>query len=242
MAGILLLGASGLVGGEALRIALKRGEIDSVVAPTRHPLPAAPKLVNPVSSTLEAFVPEIAGWACGSVVCALGTTRKKAGSAEALRHVDYELPLLFARAAHGAGAVTCSVVTSIGASVSSPIFYARTKGELERDLRNVGFQTLTILRPMLLGGAGESDASGKRPSWPWLRPFGRFCPGAFALARRQRSRGSSSMQPSSHVPASGWSRRGSWHPQTHGKTNAASECATTRKESGLWASCRARSR
>lgn len=152
MTSILLLGGSGLVGGESLQIALNHNSVARVVAPTRRPLPAHPKLVNPVSSTLEALLPEVAGWATESVVCALGTTRKKAGSDEALRHVDYELPLSFAQAARKAGATALSVVTSIGASPSSRLFYARTKGELERDLQTLGFQSLTVLRPMFIDG------------------------------------------------------------------------------------------
>src|ERR1700685_4138860 len=58
MTAILLLGASGLVGGESLRIALNKNDVSKIVAPTRRALPAHPKLVNPVSSTLESFVPE----------------------------------------------------------------------------------------------------------------------------------------------------------------------------------------
>ena len=46
---ILLLGASGLVGRETLRLALGRGDVDSVVAPTRKPLPPHGKLINPVA-------------------------------------------------------------------------------------------------------------------------------------------------------------------------------------------------
>src|SRR6266403_4925401 len=122
MTSVLLLGGSGLVGGESLRLALAHDGVTRVVAPTRHPLPAHPKLVNPVSSTLLSLLPEVAGWKIDSVICALGTTRKKAGSDEALRQIDYELPLSFARASRAAGAATFAVVTSIGASPSSGLF------------------------------------------------------------------------------------------------------------------------
>ena len=59
MANVLLLGGSGLVGHEALRLALNHDVISKVVAPTRRPLSAHPKLVNPVSSTLDALVPAL---------------------------------------------------------------------------------------------------------------------------------------------------------------------------------------
>lgn len=161
MTAILLLGASGLVGGESLRIALSKSGVSKIVAPTRRALPAHPKLANPVSSTLESFVPEVAGWATDAVICALGTTQKKAGSRDALRHVDYELPLSFARAARKAGTSAFAVVTSIGASPSSHLFFARTKGELERDLQALGFRSLTIVRPMFMEGERAEVRSGE---------------------------------------------------------------------------------
>jgi uncharacterized protein YbjT (DUF2867 family) len=175
MTSVLLLGASGLVGAASLQVALHHDRVVRVVAPTRRTLPAHPKLMNPVSSSLESLLPEVADWATDSVICALGTTRKKAGSNDALRHVDYELPLSFARASQKTGATVFAVVTSIGASPTSSLFYARTKGELERDLQAVGFQSLTILRPMFIDGAhaefrrGEAAVTLRSTYWRRLR-------------------------------------------------------------------------
>jgi uncharacterized protein YbjT (DUF2867 family) len=87
-----------------------------------------------------------------AVVCALGTTIGKAGSKEAFREVDYVLPLAFARSAHQLGAETFVLVSASVASVSSPFFYPRIKGEIERDIELVGFKSLTIVRPSLIGG------------------------------------------------------------------------------------------
>ena len=47
---------------------------------------------------------EAAGWTVDAVICALGTTIQKAGSKEAFRHIDRELPLAFAKLAHERGA------------------------------------------------------------------------------------------------------------------------------------------
>ena len=48
MTRLLLLGASGLVGREVLALALADPRVALVVAPTRRPLPAQPRLDNPV--------------------------------------------------------------------------------------------------------------------------------------------------------------------------------------------------
>ena len=152
---ILLLGASGLVGKNVLAQALTHPAITSVVAPTRHPLAPHPKLTNPVSDHLESLLSEGVAWGIDGVVCALGTTISKAGSKEAFRKVDYVLPLAFARSAHEQGAETFVLVSASVASVSSAIFYPRVKGEIERDIELVGFKSLTIVRPSLIGGERE---------------------------------------------------------------------------------------
>jgi len=92
-----------------------------------------------------------------AAICATGTTIKKAGSKEAFRSVDHDLPLSFARLAHQAGTQNFALVSAIGASVDSSFFYARVKGELERDIREIGFRSLTILRPSIIGGERDED-------------------------------------------------------------------------------------
>ena len=149
---ILLLGASGLVGRNVLAEAVAHPAITSVVAPTRLPLVPHPKLTNCVSDRLESLLPEGVARGIDTVVCALGTTSSKAGSKEAFREVDYVLPLAFARSAHEQGAETFVLVSASVASVSSPFFYPRIKGEIERDIELVGFKSLTIVRPSFIGG------------------------------------------------------------------------------------------
>jgi uncharacterized protein YbjT (DUF2867 family) len=85
----------------------------------------------------------------------------KAGSKVAFREVDYVLPLQFAIAARSCGAKTLALVTAIGASVDSRFFYARTKGELERDVQAIGFQSLTIVRPSMIGGQRNERRLGE---------------------------------------------------------------------------------
>jgi uncharacterized protein YbjT (DUF2867 family) len=91
------------------------------------------------------------------VFCALGTTIRKAGSQEAFRRIDLELPLRSATEALKAGAEQFIVVSSVGADAASKNFYLRTKGELERDLAKLPFKAIHILRPSLL--------IGKRPEF-----------------------------------------------------------------------------
>ena len=158
---VLILGATGLVGWSSLAQALAHPSITQVIAPTRKPLPPSSKLTNPVSEQLELLLPEVLSWGVDAVICALGTTMGKAGSKEAFRQVDYVLPLAFARLAHQQGAETFALVSAIGASVTSSFFYPKTKGEVERDMKLVGFRSLTIFRPSIIGGKREESRFGE---------------------------------------------------------------------------------
>jgi len=158
---LVILGASGLVGSKVLEQALADPKIEGIIAPTRSPLPAHSKLTNPVAQDLESLLPEVSGWPITAVICAVGTTIEKAGSKDAFRHVDYELPLAFAQLSHQQGVEIFALVSAIGASSSSRFFFARVKGDLERDLTSVGFRSLTIVRPSIIGGERSEHRTGE---------------------------------------------------------------------------------
>ncbi|MFP8833322.1 NAD-dependent dehydratase [Hydrogenophaga sp. XSHU_21] len=148
---LLIAGATGLVGSHALRQALSHPQVQRVVAPTRRPLPTHPRLFNPVVDFDH--LPEDADWwAVNGVVCALGTTMKLAGSKAAFHRVDHDLPVRVGHLALRHGAQAFAFNSALGADVSSRVFYSRTKGETERDLLALGFPSLTLVRPGLIGG------------------------------------------------------------------------------------------
>lgn len=151
----LLLGATGLVGGHLLTALLGDENYVQIIAPTRRPLPPPlrdrPRLTNPVVD-FDRLTTELEGFACDDLYLALGTTRKTAGSAEAFRRVDYDYVILAAAVARRRGAGQCLLVSSAGADAASRLLYPRTKGEVERDLRKMGFWALHIFRPGVLVG------------------------------------------------------------------------------------------
>lgn len=93
--------------------------------------------------------------------CALGTTIKTAGSQEAFYHVDHDLVVDFAKNAKAAGARTFVLVSSVGATTKTANFYLRVKGETERDLESMGFDSLIILRPSMLMGERKEFRFGE---------------------------------------------------------------------------------
>ncbi len=148
---VLLAGASGMVGREVLRQALADPRVGEIVAPARRPLAANTKLINPLVD-FDALPADAAWWKADAVICTLGTTIRNAGSQAAFRKVDFDYPLAVARHALAHGASTFVLTSASGANANSRIFYSRTKGELERSLRALGYGSLCLVRPGLLGG------------------------------------------------------------------------------------------
>ena len=151
MTTILLAGASGLVGQAVLKQCLADPRITQVFAPTRRALPTHAELLNPIVD-FSALPEDAAWWKADAVICTLGTTIRQAGSKEAFRQVDHHYPLALATLAQRHGTPTFVLTSAMGADPGSRIFYSRTKGELERDLSAMGFTSLTLVRPGLLGG------------------------------------------------------------------------------------------
>jgi uncharacterized protein YbjT (DUF2867 family) len=94
--------------------------------------------------------------------CCLGTTIKVAGSQAAFRKVDLDAVLAFARAAKGSGARHLSVISALGASANSGVFYNRVKGEMEQAVAQLGFVSVHLLQPSLLLGERSELRAGER--------------------------------------------------------------------------------
>ena len=155
----VIAGASGLVG-EFVLNELQRSDYTRVIAPVRRPLIGAGRVENVVGGLDQ--LEQIKLDPGSDLFCALGTTISKAGSQEAFRSVDYELPLKFAKWGKANGAVCFILVSSVGADASSSNFCLRTKGELERDLEALAFPSLHIFQPSFLVGPRREQRLGER--------------------------------------------------------------------------------
>ena len=54
------------------------------------------------------------------------------------------------------------VSVGVGADPKSSMFYSRIKGELDRDVQQLGFERVRILRPSLLGGDRQNARPGEK--------------------------------------------------------------------------------
>ena len=176
----LVIGATGLVGSQLLPQLLNDARFDKVVSFGRRKTGQShPKLQEQV---VDFEAP--ASWASqvqGDLAfSALGTTRKQAGGLAGQKKVDYHYQLAFAKTAAKNGVPCYVLVSASSANPSSSIFYTRIKGELDRDVQQLGFERVRILRPSLLGGRPRARV-GERLGGALLGAVN-----AFGIARKYR--------------------------------------------------------
>jgi uncharacterized protein YbjT (DUF2867 family) len=162
----LVAGASGLVGSSLVKMLLQETEYDAVHILVRKELNLAhPNLYQHVVDFdhLEAQNFE---FKVDDAFVTLGTTIAKAGSKSAFYKVDHDYVISFARKSLSSGATGIFVVSSMGANPASSIFYNKVKGEMEEDMKAIGFPRLGIFRPsLLLGPRTEKRTGEKFASW-----------------------------------------------------------------------------
>ena len=104
---------------------------------------------------------------------ALGTTIKKAGSQQAQWKIDYTYQYEVAKAAKANGVATMALVSSAWATADSKVFYTRMKGQLEEDIKKLGFRSLSIMCPPSLIRK-DTDRLGERLSVSLLQALNKI--------------------------------------------------------------------
>ena len=148
----LIIGSNGLVGSYLVQELLDSEKFESVIVLVRksffNPHPKLKEIIFDFENetAIKSLEP------VNHIFCCLGTTIKKAGSKEAFRFVDYELPLRFALWAEKTNANSFSVVTAMGANSNSSIFYNKVKGKIEDELKKMTIPIIQIFQPSLIMG------------------------------------------------------------------------------------------
>jgi uncharacterized protein YbjT (DUF2867 family) len=176
---VLVAGATGLVGRALVQQLVARPGHEPVHLMVRRPQDEVPRgaIAHVVDFARLPVLPP-----AQEAYCALGTTIKVAGSQEAFRAIDHDAVIAFAQGARAAGVKRFAVVSALGADARSRNFYSRVKGEMERDLRRLGFETLVIARPSLLAGSrsglGQPERLGERMALAVTGPIAPLIPKA----------------------------------------------------------------
>jgi uncharacterized protein YbjT (DUF2867 family) len=148
---VVIVGASGMVGGYALRSALENPAIASVTTVGRRKLGISHAKLKEVLhqdfADCSALAETLVGQ--GAAIFCLGTYTGSVPEAE-LRTITVDYTIEFARVLHGSSpGAAFSFLSGNGADPTgrSRIPYARYKGEAEKALLAVGFPSVYIFRP-----------------------------------------------------------------------------------------------
>jgi uncharacterized protein YbjT (DUF2867 family) len=170
----LVIGATGLVGNELVKQLIDDKDFGKVVVFSR-------RTTGLTSSRLEEHIidfdhPE--QWqhlVKGDVLfSALGTTLAQAGSKKAQYNVDHSYQFQFAAAAARNAVPVYVLVSSAGANPKSRTFYMRMKGELERDVKELLFSSIILIKPGPLQGQRNQNRIGENIGVAVMRFFNRL--------------------------------------------------------------------
>lgn len=148
---VLIIGASGLVGGEILKTTENMGQ--DIVTLSRKKLKSknqhTKEIIIDFDNLQSSDIPEV-----NHVYIALGTELDtseliyiKKSRRKGFRKVDYEYVTKIAKMAHGNGAESISVVSAVGANKSSRNLYLKTKGEMEEKIISIGYNKTVFAQP-----------------------------------------------------------------------------------------------
>jgi len=148
----IIAGATGLIGGELLKLLLESSDYQEVISISRREIPVQhKKLVQLIINfdELEKYANSLRG---DVIFCCLGSTRKKTPDLSVYRIIDYSYPLQLGKIAKANAVKQYHLVSAIGANANSSNFYTKMKGETEADLAHLNLPCLHIYQPSLLTG------------------------------------------------------------------------------------------
>jgi uncharacterized protein YbjT (DUF2867 family) len=148
----IVLGASGLIGNQLVSLLLNDHSFSQVTLFVRKELSFLDVKLKQITldfTDLESYQSQFAG---SVLFLCLGTTRKKTPNIEHYRAIDYGITLRAAKLAKSEDIEEVHLISSIGASSDSSIFYNKLKGQIEEDLIKIGFETTYIYQPSILIG------------------------------------------------------------------------------------------
>ncbi|APC40543.1 NAD-dependent epimerase/dehydratase family protein [Clostridium estertheticum] len=148
----LVVGATGLVGGNLVNMLLEAPEYEMVIVWVRKSTGINNKKLEEKIINFELLDTYKLEDTVNHIFCCLGTTIKKAKSKEVFKKVDLEYIVSLAMKAKENDVSQFLVISAMGSDVKSAVFYNKVKGQMENELSNLGLRGLKIFRPSLLLG------------------------------------------------------------------------------------------
>ena len=154
---VVIIGATGLIGNALLHELIQETKVSEIRIFVRRKLDGLPEKVKQIITDFSDFS-SLKEHVHGDVIyCCVGTTRKKTPDLNDYRNIDFGINIGMAKLAKENGIPTVHLISAIGASTSSRIFYSKLKGEIEEAMKELKFDNCYIYQPsMLIGSRTES--------------------------------------------------------------------------------------
>lgn len=172
----VLIGATGLTGSLLLQKLIKHPDFGKIVILTRRSTEIS-------SSKIEEHIVDLLQLETSKnlfngdiVFCCIGTTKAKTPDKDLYFKIDYGIPVTAAKLAKEQGIQTFAVISSLGADSDSKVFYSRTKGEMETDVKAQQIPNTYILQPSLIVGDRKETRIGERFGEVILKTFNLLIP------------------------------------------------------------------
>ncbi|MBU3160635.1 NAD-dependent epimerase/dehydratase family protein [Clostridium frigoris] len=158
----LVVGATGLVGGNLVNVLLEAPEYEKVIVWVRKSTGINNKKLEEKIINFELLDTYKLEDRVNHIFCCLGTTIKKAKSKEAFKRVDLEYIVSLVKKAKENDVSQFLVISAMGANIKSAVFYKKVKGQMETDISNLWLRGLKIFRPSLLLGDRSEFRVGEK--------------------------------------------------------------------------------
>ncbi|WP_108812465.1 NAD(P)H-binding protein [Sphingorhabdus sp. Alg231-15] len=173
---IVMMGATGAVGGACLDKLVRQPRVARITTLGRRPVEglSSSKLEQ---HKIDIFAPDIYRTLLAGhdiAICTLGVGEPSKISKEDFVKIDKQAVLDFATRCKAAGVEHFQLLSSVGVSPQSASFFLRTKGELEDGLKGLQFKRLSLFHPsMILTPTNRYGfVQGLTLTvWPWLKPI-----------------------------------------------------------------------
>ena len=158
----IVLGASGLVGSELVRQLIEDQRFEKVYLLSRKSLDFHSTKIENYTIDFEKIDSFPFENQVDTLFIAFGTTKAIAGSKEKQFDIDVEIPSKIMTLAKAAGVRNCVLISSMGVSKKSLVFYSRMKAELDERAKKMNFEKLIILKPSMLDGDRKEKRAGEK--------------------------------------------------------------------------------
>ena len=148
----VLFGSSGLIGSNLLDNLINNNTYNKIKIFVRK-LPSIDnskvEVINTDFLDLDTLKEKLTGDDC--FFC-IGTTHKDTPDKNEYRRIEYDLPVQLAKIAKFNSISNFIYVSSIGANPKALSTYLKNKGQVEEELKKIGFSNLSIIQPSFLVG------------------------------------------------------------------------------------------